>query len=59
MSDFIPMHSIMGLRINPMNVAIPVSLIGENGRGQLMFTLYVQLSDGFLSKEQLELAIQV
>ena len=49
----------MDLRVDPMNIAIPVSLIGENERGHLRFTLYVQLSDGFLSREQLELAIQV
>ena len=49
----------MDLRVDPMNIAIPVSLIGENERGQLKFTLYVQLPDGFLSREQLELAIQV
>lgn len=48
----------MDLRIDPMNVAIPVSLIGEDERGQLRFTLYIQLSDGFLSKEHLHSAIQ-
>lgn len=45
-------------RIYPMNVAIPVSLIGEDKMGQLMFTLFIQVSNGYLSKEQLNLAIQ-
>ncbi len=44
--------------IDSMNIAIPVSLVGENKMGQLMFTLFVQASDGYLSKEHLSLAIQ-
>lgn len=42
-----------------MNIAIPTSLIVQDEEGQLKFTLYVQLSDGFLSKEQLQVAILV
>ena len=45
-------------RIDPMNVAIPVSLIGEDKMGQLMFTLFIQVSNGYLSKEHLNMAIQ-
>lgn len=42
-----------------MNVAIPTSMIGQDDEGKLRFTFYVQLSDGFLSKEQLQLALMV
>ncbi len=42
-----------------MNIAIPPSLIGENDEGQLQFTFYVQLPDGFISKALLELAVKV
>lgn len=42
-----------------MNIAIPTSMVGQDNEGQLRFTLYVQLSDGFLSKEQLQLALIV
>lgn len=45
--------------INPMNVAIPVSLIGEDEMGQLKFTVFIQVSNGYLSKEHLNLATQV
>ena len=45
--------------VEPVNIAIPVSLIGQNDDGELMFTFYVQLSDSFLSKENIELAVQV
>ena len=45
-------------RIDPMNVAIPVSLITEKEMGQLTLTIFVQASNGYLSKEHLNLAIQ-
>ena len=38
------------LRVESLNIAIPISLIVKRGEG-LQLTLYVQLSDGFLSKE--------
>ena len=41
-----------------MNIAIPVSLIGEDEMGMLTFMLFVQVSNGYLSKEHLNLAIQ-
>ena len=50
---------VANLTVEPMNIAIPLSLIGENEEGQLMFTFYVQFPDGFISKELLELALQV
>ena len=40
-------------RIDPMNVAIPVSLITEKEMGQLTLTIFVQVSNGYLSKEHL------
>lgn len=45
--------------VEPANIAIPTSLILEDNEGQLVFTLYVQLAEGFLSKEQLEPALMV
>ena len=50
---------ITDLKIDPTNVAIPTSLIYENDQGQLVFTFYVQLSDSFVSKRDLQLAVQV
>ena len=52
------MYRVAGLKIEPMNVAIPVALIGENDKGQLEFTYYVQLPDGFLSKVHLQEAVE-
>lgn len=52
------MNRVADLKIEPMNVAIPVALIGENDEGQLEFTFYVQLSDGFLSKVHLQQAVE-
>ena len=46
------------LKVEPLNVAIPSSLIGQN-EGHLKFTFYVQFSDGFLSKKQLKIAVEV
>ena len=43
----------------PVNVAIPTALIGTNDKRQLKFTFYVQLSNSFVSKEDLQLAVQV
>ena len=45
-------------RIDPMNVVIPVSLITEKEMGQLTLTIFVQVSNGYLSKEHLNLGIQ-
>lgn len=53
------MYRVADLKIAPMNVAIPVALIGQNNEGQLEFTFYVQLSDGFLSKVHLQQALEV
>ena len=55
----LPFYRTNGLTIEPANVALPISLVGENTEGQLMFTLYVQIGDMFLSLEQLETAIMV
>ena len=52
------MHRIADLKIEAMNVAIPVALIGANDEGQLEFTFYVQLSDGFLFKGHLQQAVE-
>ena len=41
-----------------MNIAIPASLIGEDEMGMLTFMLFVQVSNGYLSEEHLNLAIQ-
>ena len=46
-----------GLKIEPQNIAIPNSLINKVER-QLTFAFYVQTEDGFLSKVQLESAVQ-
>ena len=46
------------LKVKPLNIAIPTSLIVKGVKG-LQLTLYVQLSDGFLSKEQLKYAVEV
>lgn len=53
------MYRVADLKIAPMNVAIPIALIGQNNEGQLEFTFYVQLSDGFLSKVHLQQALEV
>ena len=47
------------LKVESMNIAIPTSMIVQDDEGQLKFTFYVQLSEGFLSKEQLQLALLV
>ena len=52
------MYRIADLKIEPMNVAIPIALIGENDEGQLQFTFYVQLPEGFLSKVHLQQAVE-
>ena len=52
------MHRITDLKIEAMNVAIPVALIGTNDEGQLEFTFYVQLPDGFLFKGHLQQAVE-
>ena len=41
------------------NVAIPSSLTFENEDGQLVVVFYVQLENGYLSKSQLEMAVEV
>ena len=41
------------------NVAIPTSLTSKNEEGELQFVFYVQLENGFLSKDNLEMAVQV
>ena len=40
-------------------MAIPTSLIDQNDRGQLEFLFYVQVLDGFISIEDLQLAVKV
>lgn len=48
----------MNLIVESQNIAIPVSLIVKGDEG-LQLTLYVQLSDGFLSRQLLKYAIEV
>ena len=50
---------IIDLKVVPTSVAIPTALIGTNDLGQLTFTFYVQLPDSFVSKEDVQLAVQV
>ena len=52
-------NRVTGLKVDPTNIAIPTSLITEDGEGQLQFTVYIQVADGFLSKKQLEVALMV
>lgn len=59
MASYISFSRIANLTVEPMNIAIPLSLLGETGEGQLMFTFYVQLSEGFLSETLLQLALEV
>ena len=40
-------------------MAIPTSLIDQNDKGQLEFLFYVQVVDGFISIEDLQLAVEV
>ncbi len=51
--------SVDDLKVDSTNIALPSSLIFENEEGQLVFTLYIQFGDGFLSIEQLEPALMV
>ena len=60
--EFIPLYlddcSETDVKVEPLNIAIPTSLIVK-GVEELQLTLYVQLSNGFLSKEQLKYAVEV
>ena len=47
------------LIVESLNIAIPTSFIVKREEGGLELTLYVQVSDGFLSKEQLKNALEV
>ena len=47
------------MKIVSSNVAIPPSLTSENEDGQLVVVFYVQLENGYLSKSQLEMAVEV
>ena len=47
------------LTIGPENIALPLSLIGQNDEGDLLFTTFVQINESFLLKEQLNSAIMV
>ena len=47
------------LKVDPTNIAIPTSLITQDDEGQLQFTIYIQVTDGFLAKKQLESALMV
>lgn len=53
------LHRVVNLTIISSNIAIPTSLTSENEEGQLQLVFYIQLEGGFLSKEQLEMAVQV
>lgn len=52
-------NSVAGLKVNPANVAVPISLIIQKNESYFQFTLYIHLIDGFLSKQQLQLAVEV
>ena len=56
---YLSFHRVINLTVDPTNVAIPTSLIDQNDRGQLKFMFYIQISDSFLSKKDLQLAVQV
>ncbi len=45
--------------ISSANVAIPTSFIVEGSTGKLELVVYIQVGDGYLSKEHLESAIAV
>lgn len=47
------------LNINPLHVTIPTTSISENNEGNLQFMFYVQHTNGFLFKDQLETAVLV
>lgn len=53
------MYRSADLKVEPMNIAIPVALIRQDDKGQLLFTFYVQLSEGFLSQMDLQQAVEV
>ena len=50
---------VISLKVDSSNIALPPSLHFEDNKGQLVFTVYVQVGDGFLSKEQLLPALNV
>ena len=50
---------VIGLKVDSTNIALPPSLHFEDDQGQLVFTVYVQVGDGFLSKQQLLSALSV
>ena len=50
---------VINITVDPANVAIPTSLINQNDMGQLEFVFYVQVLNGFISIEDLQLAVQV
>ncbi len=52
-------YRVADLKLDSTNIAIPSSLVFEGDEEQLIFTFYVQVDDGFLSKEQLLPAIMV
>lgn len=52
-------YRVSNLTILPSNIAIPTSLINENENGQLHIVFYVQIEEGFLLGDQLEMAVQV
>ena len=52
-------YRVLNLIILPSNIAIPTSLTIDNEESQLQFVFFVQLEDGFLSKNNLEVAVQV
>ena len=52
-------HRVINIAVDPANVAIPTSLINQNDVGQLEFLFYIQVLNGFISIEDLQLAVQV
>ena len=52
-------HRVIDLKVDPTNIALPSSLVFEDDDKQLIFTVYVQVGEGFLSKDQLQPALMV
>ena len=57
--NIFPISRGVNLMVSSSSIAIPLSLTAINEYGQLVLVFYVQLEDGFLSKDQLEMAVEV
>ena len=59
MHDSVLPCRVANLKIDPSNVAIPLSSIDQDEKGQLEFVFYIQLEDSFLSREDLLMVVEV